>query len=97
MTTQTVHKMVGSTLRNRALMANALCAVAEEEVHAGRVIEAVETVRAIRTLLADINLLLSGDTSYLPHGTLRDCADMLGGLDERITAIERSLKTQRIH
>lgn len=91
------HRLVGSTLRNRAMMATALCAVAEQEVHAGRIIEARETVRAVRVLLADVNMLLDGDTSYLPYGTLRECADMLAGLDGRIAAIERGLGSATIH
>lgn len=92
-----VHTMIGNTLRNRAMMANALCAVAEQEVYAGRLIEARETVRAVRALLADVNTLLDGDTSYLPYGTLRDCADLLAGMDGRIATIERGLGSETIH
>lgn len=95
--TESIHAMVGNTLRNRALMANALCAVAEEEVHAGRLLGARDTVRSIRMLLADINTLLDGDTSYLPYGTLRECSDLLAGLDERITLVEAAADPQTIH
>lgn len=92
-----VHSMVGTTIRNRAMMANALCAVAEQEAHAGRLLEATETVRSVRALLADVNILLSGDTSYLPYGSLREVAELLAGMDGRIGAIERILGSQTIH
>jgi hypothetical protein len=93
----TVHTMVGNTLRNRAMMANALCAVAEQEAHAGRLLEATETVRSVRTHLAEVSVLLSGNTSYLPYGTLRETSELLAGLDERIGEIERVLGPQTIH
>jgi hypothetical protein len=86
-----VHDMLATTIRNRAMMANALCSVAEQEIHAGRVIEAKETVRSIRALLGDIGILLSGDTSYLPYGTLRNVSDLVAGLDGRIGTLEQAL------
>jgi len=93
----TTHAMIATTIRNRALMANALCAVAEQETHAGRLLEASETARSVRGLLADINILLSGDTSYLPYGTLWDVSDLLAGLESRIGTIERVMKPQILH
>ena len=97
MSTQSMHSMPANTLRNRALMANALCAVAEEEVHAGRLMGATETIRSIRLLMSDIDILLNGDISHLPYSTLRECKDLLGGLDERIKMIEASLQSGTIH
>lgn len=89
--------MIGITLRNRAMMANALCAVAEEEAHSGRLLEATETVRSVRTLLAEINILLSADISELRYGPIFDLSDLLTGLDGRIVAIERAMAPQTIH
>jgi hypothetical protein len=92
-----IHAMVGTTIRNRAVMANALCAVAEEEMHAGRIPETRETLGAIRMLLADISILMSGDTSYLPYGVLREMAELLAGLDERVRTVEHAIGPQTIH
>lgn len=97
MTRATVHSMVANTLQSRALMANALCAVAEEQAHAGSLMGATETVRSVRLLLSDIDLLLSGDTSYIPCGTLRETSDLLAGLDDRIRAVERATGSGTIH
>ena len=69
----------------------------EQEAYAGRLFEATETVRSVRVLLADVDVLLSGDTSYLPYGTLRETSDLLAGLDDRITAIERCMRPATIH
>jgi hypothetical protein len=97
MTSETVHALVGKSLKSRAIVANALCAVAEEEFHAGQLMRAAETVRTIRHVLADINLFLSGDTTYLHHGTLREVAEALAGLDDRIAAMEAAIRMHMIH
>ena len=80
MSTQSVHDLVGKSLRSRAFVASALCAVAEEEFLIGEHMRASETVRTVRHVLADINLLLSGDTTYLPYGALRETAELIAGL-----------------
>jgi len=96
MTMETVHTHVEKSLKSRAFVANALCAVAEQEIHAGQSMRAAETVRTVRHVLADINLLLSGDTSYLPYGALRETAELLAGLDERIGSVEAATVTHTI-
>lgn len=97
MTPETIHTLVGKSLKGRAAMANALCAVAEEELHAGQSARAVDTMRKVRGVLADIKLLLSGDTSYLPYGALRETSELLAGVDERIKAMEDATQTYTIH
>jgi hypothetical protein len=93
MRTDTIHALVGKSLRSRAVMANALCALAEEAFHAGQFDRTVETVRSIRSALTDVSILLSGDISYFPHETLRETA----GLEERIASIEAAIQPQTIH
>ena len=53
--------------------------------------------KSIRGVIADMNLLLSGDTSHLPYGTLRGVAELMGGLDERIDAMEAAIPPYTIH
>jgi len=91
------HAMIGNALRSRALMTNALCAVAEEEIYAGRLAGAEETVRSVRRLLADIDLLLSGDTPHLAPGTLSEVSDLLAGLNDRIGTLELRLAASRVN
>jgi hypothetical protein len=97
MTTQSVFDLVGKSLKSRAFVATALCAVAEEEFLSGERMRATETVRTIRHVLADIDVLLSGDTSYLPYGALRETAELKAGLDERIRTMEASMHPETIH
>lgn len=86
-----VDGLLPQSLRNRALIANALCAIAEEEAHAGQVARAIETVRALRGVLGEVSRILGGDTSDLAAGTLEDTAELLGGLGDRIAAVEHAL------
>jgi hypothetical protein len=97
MTTQSVFDLVGKSLKSRAFVATALCAVAEEEFLTGERTRARETIRTIRGVVADINLLLSGDTSYLPYGTLREVGELMTGLDERIDEMEAAIPPETIH
>lgn len=84
--------LLAKSLLNRAVIANALCAIAEEQAHSGNAIRAVETVRALRGVLDEVSLVLTGDTSNLPFGTLQDVADLINGLGARITAVEKALR-----
>jgi len=86
-----VDGLLTKSLINRALIANALCAIAEEEAHAGDVTRAVETVKALRGVLGEVSLILSGDTSDLRSGSLQDAAELLDGLGSRIAAVEKAL------
>jgi len=83
--------LLAKSLRSRALIANALCAIAEEQAHSGNAMRSVETVRALRGVLDEVSLILAGDASNLPFGTLQDVADLIDGLGARITAVERAL------
>lgn len=86
--------LLARSLRSRALIANSLCAIAEEEAHAGHAMRAIETVRALRGVLEEVSLILTGDTSSFPFGSLQDVAELLDGLGARITAVERALGAQ---
>lgn len=88
---QSMNALLGKSLRSRALMANALCVVAEEEAQSGYVMRAAQTARSVRDVLRDIEMILSGDTEGLPVNALEDAAQLLGGLDGRIRAVEALL------
>jgi hypothetical protein len=83
--------LLGKSLRNRAMIANALCSMAEEEYHAGQEERAAETVQTIRHVLRDIWVILGGDVSAVPSNDLREASELLGDLDGRVTAIERAM------
>jgi hypothetical protein len=83
-----LHNLMGRSVKNRALLANALCAIAEEEAHDAHISRACETVRALRGVLGEISLLLQSD---LPPASLEDTADLLHGLGPRIDGIENLL------
>jgi hypothetical protein len=87
--------LLGKSLRNRALVANALCTIAEEEAHGGDMRRAVETIRAIRGVLGEVTLILEGDTSGISSDVLEDTADLLSGLDGRIASIEHAMVAPR--
>ena len=84
-----IHTLIGTSLRNRAMVANALCALAEEEIHAGEDQRALDTVRTIRGVLREVGLLLEGDVSYLPSGDLREASGLLVGVESRIGSMEK--------
>jgi hypothetical protein len=78
------------------MVATALCAVAEEELHRGDGQRAVDTIRTIRGVLREINLLLDGDASHIPTGDLRDASGMLAGVENRIAAMEKLVGPQSV-
>jgi Arc/MetJ-type ribon-helix-helix transcriptional regulator len=96
-TSETIRALVGKSLKSRAFVANALRAVAQEEFVAGEHVRVAETVRTLRGVLADINLLLDGDTSYLPYGALRETAELIARLDDRIKTMETVIQNYTIH
>jgi hypothetical protein len=69
-------------------MAHALCALAEEEYDAGHPARAKQTIQTMRTILGDIDIFLSSDTSFLPYGALRETSELLAGLDDRLAMVE---------
>ena len=84
--------LLGKSLRSRALMANALCVVAEEEAESGYAVRAAQTAESVRRVLRDIEMILNGDTDELPIDALEDAAQLLAGLDGRIRAVETRLR-----
>jgi len=91
MTHDDVRTLAGKRLTTRALIAFALCEIAEEELRAGQEERAWETIRSVRKITADIEAQVCGDASALPLGDLREAAELLCGVDERLTAIESLL------
>ncbi len=91
-----VHTLVGKSLRSRAAVVAALCVAAEDEFESGQLLRAVETVRSMRKVLADITVLLDGDTSQIPVSDLRTATEALAGIEARVQKIEAAVSPPRI-
>jgi hypothetical protein len=91
MTFDDTRSLAGKRLTNRAMIAFALCRIAEEELRAGQQVRAWETIRSVRRIAAEIETQVCGDTSALPVGDVREAAELLCGVDERLTGIESLL------
>jgi hypothetical protein len=87
MTFDDVRSLAGKRLTTRAMIACALCEIAKEEVHAGHQDRALETIRSVRKITADIEIQICGDATALPLGDLREAAELLGSVDVRLKAI----------
>ncbi len=88
MTSDSVQALIGKSLRSRAQLVTALCAIAEDEFRSGDRLRAGATVSTIRKVLADITTLLDGDTSQIPLTDLRMTTEALAGLEARLQEIE---------
>lgn len=89
-TAQKVRLVVASSLRNRLMVCYALCAVAEGEIREGDRARALETARAIRSVMAEVALLVNGPNTLSP-GAIRETAEMLAELESRIRGIEAAI------
>jgi hypothetical protein len=97
MTDDHVRALVQRPLRSRAMIAYALCLIAEEEIHAGRPIKACETINSVRRIVEDIWMQLGGDTSRMPIGDAREAEEVLCDVDQRLRAIEALFGSPTIH
>lgn len=97
MSTDQITRLLGRRLRNRAMVANALCALAQEEYHAGQEERATKTIQTARTVLHDIWVILTGEVSAVSGSDLREVSDLLAGLEARIDGIEKAIGPQTIH
>ena len=88
---ENVQALVNQTLRNRIMVTYALCAVAEGEVYAGELQRTLRTVKAIRRLLAEINVLICGPSERVSPSSIREAGELLAELENRTQAIEASL------
>lgn len=68
----------------------ALCAVAESQVHAGELHNAVGTVKSIRSLMNEVSLLLS-EPVHLSPSAIHEAAELLAELESRTQAIESAM------
>lgn len=88
--TENVQVLISQSLRSRFMATFALCAIAEDDVHTGRLERTIHTVKAIRRMLSDINVLVCGP-DRLYAGTLHEAAEMLAELENRTQAIEQAI------
>jgi hypothetical protein len=89
--TENVQALINQALRGRIMATYALCAVAEGEVYAGQLERTVQTVKAIRRMLSDINVLVCGPSDRLCISTIHEAAEMLADLENRTQAIEQAI------
>ncbi|HTV14657.1 MAG TPA: hypothetical protein VME68_08075 [Acidobacteriaceae bacterium] len=92
MTFTDARALTGKRVTTRAMIARALCEIAEEEMQAGQQERAWETIRSVRTIAADIEIQVCGDVSALPLGDLREATELLLCVDERLADIESLLR-----
>ena len=79
------------------MMAKTLCALAEQELNDGHRVRAVGTIRALRGVLSDIALMISGDACSVSSSDLREAQDLRTGLEERIAAMEMAIGPETVH
>lgn len=85
-----VRLLVASSVRNRIMVCYALCAVAEGEIHEGDLSRASQTTRAIRSVMAEVALLIS-DPNTISPGVMRETAELVAELESRILGIEAAI------
>ena len=88
---ENVQAIINQSLRSRIMATYALCAVAEDEIHAGKSDRTLQTVKALRRMLSDINVLVCGPTDRLSLSVIHEAADMLAELENRTQAIEQAI------
>jgi hypothetical protein len=86
-----VQALINQTLRSRILATYALCAVAEDEINAGQFNKTLQTVKAIRRMISDINVLACGPIDRPSLSDINEAADMLAELENRIQTIEQTI------
>lgn len=89
--TENVQAQINQAVRSRIMATYALCAIAEDEVYAGQLERTVQTVKAIRRMLSDINVLVCGPRDRLCVSTIHEAAEMLAELENRTQAIEQAI------
>lgn len=94
-TGENIQALISQTLRNRIMATYALCAVAESEVHAGELERACQTVKAIRRMLSDINILVCTPADRPCSSAIHEAAEMLAELENRTQTIEQSIGPSR--
>jgi hypothetical protein len=92
-----IRSLIGKPLRSRAMVAYALCAIAEEELRAGTPARALETIKAVREITAGMSMQLSGDTSAMSVAEIREAKELLTGVDARLEAIAALVSPHTIH
>jgi hypothetical protein len=93
MTYDDVHTLAGRRLTTLAMLAVALCEIVEEQIHAGQQERALETMRSVRRIMADIDVQVCGDSAARPLADVREAAEVLCDLDERLFTIASLLGT----
>ena len=86
-----VQALVGKSLRNRIMVTYALCAVAESQAHGGEAATTLNTLKAIRGLIGEINILMSEPNGRISASTIREAGELATELEARTQAIEAAI------
>lgn len=78
------------------MVSYALCAIAEDEVRNGNLKQALETVQALRKMIAGIALAVSDPTIGTPS-VIRGASEMAAELDTRLQVIESTIGPRLVH
>ncbi|HEY1499233.1 MAG TPA: hypothetical protein VGF88_06630 [Acidobacteriaceae bacterium] len=81
----------GEALRARAMIANAVCAIAASEVHGGMLDRAIANLRVIYTIVEEINAHITAPNE-LTVSAARELGELIDDLQGRIAAIEKLIK-----
>ena len=69
----------------------ALCAVAESELHTGEMKMAAEAVRAVRGIIQEIGLAISGP-QHVSCGAVRELTEYISELQHRLGKIDTAIR-----
>lgn len=86
-------KLRGEALRTRAMVANAVCAMAESEVHSGMLDRAITNLRKIHTIVEEINVYISAPNEVSSEAA-REIGELVSDLQARIGAIDTLIKSR---
>jgi hypothetical protein len=75
----------------RVMIAHALCAIAESEVHACEMTMALKTVRAVRGIVQELGVAIDGPQS-VSASVILELAEFSRELEHRVINIETAIR-----
>lgn len=81
----------GDLLRTRVMVAHALCAIADSELHAHKMRKALKTIIAIRRIINEVNLAVVSP-ARLSANTARELEQLSWDLEHRVRNIETTVR-----
>jgi hypothetical protein len=87
----TEQSLRGEAIRVRVMVAHALCAIADSEAHARETRRAMETVRAVRVIIKEIEVAVT-EPHLISASATRELTEFGRELDDRIGKIEMAIR-----